>query len=262
MLLLGHNRLVSTERIINGLWDDDPPRSVRTQVHSMVSALRREFSAPETGVTIETRPPGYLLRVQPDGVDVALFERRVAGARSAAAAGQLSTAAEAFGDALRLWRGPALEGVVASFVTAEAARLEEERFAALQERIEAELGLGHHALLVAELASLVAEHPFREGLRASLMLALYRSGRRAEALEVYRRGRGALVEDQGLEPSLRLRELEQSILRDESSLQFVHPSHSRRPCRRLHDTRSEDRWWGRLRTSIASQPRRRHDVVE
>jgi len=220
LLLLHHNLLVSADRIIDGLWGDDPPPSARTQVHSLVSALRRKFGASETGVNIVTRPPGYLLRVDPDRIDLTLFERRVANARSAAAAGQLSTAAEAFRDALALWRGPALDGVDAPFVTAEAARLEEQRFVALEERIAAELGLGRHGALVAELVSLVGEHPLREGLRASLMLALYRSGRRAEALEVYRRGHEVLVEDEGLDPSRRLRELERAILQDEPSLQL------------------------------------------
>jgi DNA-binding SARP family transcriptional activator len=225
LLLLRHNLPVSADRIIDDLWGTNPPTSVRTQVHSLVSALRRKFCASGTGVRIETRPPGYLLRMDPGRVDLILFERRVAGARGAAAAGQLSTAAAAFREALQLWRGPALDGVDAPFVTAEAARMEEQRSMALEQRIDAELGLGRHGLLVAELASLVAEHPLRESLRTFLMLALYRSGRRAEALEVYRRGRAVLLREQGLDPGRRLRDLERAILDDEPSLEL--PTHSR-----------------------------------
>jgi DNA-binding SARP family transcriptional activator len=217
LLLVHHNRVVSVDRIIDALWGDDPPASVRAQVQSLVHAVRQQ-QAEWGGPTIETRPPGYVLAVDPSRVDLSLFECRAEEARRAAAEGRPEDAAEAFRAALTPWRGPALDGLDAPFVAAEAARLEEQRLLVLEQRIEADQALGRHALLVAELMSLVAEHPFRERLRAALMLALHRCGRQAEALDVYRRGREELAENLGLDPGRELRELERAILRDEPSL--------------------------------------------
>lgn len=222
MLLLHANREISVGRIIDALWGGEPPVTSRAQVQSLVHALRRSLAlAQPNGPTIKTRPEGYVLLVPADQVDLVAFEQTVATAREAAALGRLKQAADAFQAAAALWRGPALDGVEAPFVAAEAARLEEKRLLAEEERIEVELELGRHAALVGHLAALVAEHPLRERLRAALMLALYRSGRRADALEVYRSGRETMVEELGLDPGPELRELERAILKGESSLDLI-----------------------------------------
>jgi DNA-binding SARP family transcriptional activator len=220
LLLLNHDQVVSTTRIVDALWGDEVPTSARTQVQSLTHALRQHL-ADWGGPSIETRAPGYVLVVEPDSIDFPVFERRAAQAREAAAAGRLEEASETFAAALAGWRGPALDGLEAPFVVAEAGRLEELRLLVLEQRIEADLALGRHALLVAELTRLVAEHPLRERLRAALMLALHRSGRRPEALDVYRRGREELSENLGLDPGRELRDLERSILRDEPSLHLA-----------------------------------------
>lgn len=217
LLLLHARQVVSVNRIIEALWGDDAPSSARTQVQALVLAVRRHIAG-WSDATIETHAPGYMLLVDPEQVDLAAFEHQAAEAQRAAAAGRLEEAAEIFRSALALWRGPALDGLDAPFVAAEAARLEEQRLLVLEQRIEVDLALGRHAQLVAELKLLVARHPLRERLRAALMLALHRGGRQAEALEVYRRGREELAEALGLDPSKSLRDLERAILRDEPSL--------------------------------------------
>jgi DNA-binding SARP family transcriptional activator len=222
LLVVHANRVVSTSRVIDSLWGEDAPASARAQVHSLISALRQELPDPGAGgPAIETRPEGYLLTVDPAGVDLFLFERRVAAARAEAGAGRLEEAVASFREALELWRGPALDGIEAPFAATEAVRLEEERLVVTEEAIEADLALGHHTELVGELGALVAEHPYQERLQAALMIALYRSGRRADALEVCRNARRTMVEELGLDPGRSLQDLEQAMLRDEPSLELV-----------------------------------------
>ena len=161
-----------------------------------------------------------MLRVPPEGLDVRRFEARLEQGRRELASGEAERASLTLRDALALWRGPALADLALEpFAQTEIARLEELRLTALEARIEADLALGRQDSLVAELETLVAVHPYREGLRAQLMLALYRSGRQAEALETYRRARRAFSEELGIEPSSRLQELERAILRHDSSLE-------------------------------------------
>jgi DNA-binding SARP family transcriptional activator/tetratricopeptide (TPR) repeat protein len=213
ILLLHANEVVSIDRLVDELWGDAAPESAIKTLQVHVSQLRKSLGDADVLVT---RPPGYLLRVEEGELDAERFERLVSGARSQPPA----RAAAMLRDALALWRGPPLADLAyESFAQAEIGRLEEQRAATLEGRVEAELALGRHADLIGELESLVARHPLRERLRGQLMLALYRSGRQAEALEVYRDTRRALVEELGIEPSRELQELERQILGQDASLE-------------------------------------------
>jgi DNA-binding SARP family transcriptional activator/ABC-type transport system substrate-binding protein/outer membrane protein assembly factor BamB len=227
ILLLHANRVVSMDAIADGLWGERPPASAANTVQGYISRLRRLLASGD-GELIVYSPPGYVLQVEPDRVDAHRFEHLVREATQARASGKLEPAAELLREALGLWQGEALVDLeLNSFVQLERRRLEELRLTALEERIELDLTLRRHADLVSELEFLVGEHPLREGFRAQLMLALYRSGRQAEALQVYQQARHALVEELGIEPSQRLRELEQAILRQDASLDL--PKETTRP---------------------------------
>src|SRR5438067_8336654 len=223
LLLLNANRVVSSERLLDELWGDKPPASGLTALQGRVSQLRRALEQPggdtEGGSMLATRAPGYVLRLDEGRLDAHRFERLLADGKEALARGDPARAVASLREALALWRGPALADVALEpFVQGEIARLEELRLVALETRIEADLALGHHGDLVAELEALAAQHPHREELRGQLMLALYRSGRQAEALEAYRDGRRLLVETLGLEPAEALRRLEAAILRQDPAL--------------------------------------------
>jgi DNA-binding SARP family transcriptional activator len=222
------SRPVSAERLIDDLWGDRPPPTAKNSLHNAVSALRKTLGAD----AVETQSPGYALELAPGHLDIAHFERLCEEAR--ATDGTERRAAK-LQDALRLWRGPALADLAFEpFALIEAPRLEELRLAAQQDLIDAELALGRHADVLPELETLVAEHPFDERLRAQLMLALYRSGRQADALETYRATREFLVEELGLEPSPELRELQQGILgQDESLTSPAPPQASVLPVRKI-----------------------------
>jgi predicted ATPase/DNA-binding SARP family transcriptional activator len=208
-LLLRANEAVSTDSLIDALWGEAAPSSAAKLVQVYVSQLRRSLG----DGAIETRPPGYLIRVAPEQLDAARFERLLAEGREAMAAADATLAASLFRRALALWRGRALEAIDdADFAAAEAGRLEELRLACLEERLGADLALGRHAEVLAELTALVAEHPLRERMRGQLMLALYRCGRQADALEAYRDVARALRDELGLDPGVELRELECAIL--------------------------------------------------
>ena len=211
LLLIHANEVVSTDRLIDELWGEAPPRTALKSVQVYVSRLRKELGDGR----LVTQAPGYVLHVGPSEVDAARFERLVADADGA----DPQTAADRLRDALELWRGPALGDMAFEpFAQAEIARLDEERAAATEKRIDADLACGRHAELIAELESLVAQHPLWERLRSQLMLALYRSGRQADALAAYRKARTELSEGLGLEPGEELRALEQAILRHDPSL--------------------------------------------
>jgi len=212
LLLLRVGEVVSTDRLIDELWAGKPPKAALGSLQNLVSELRKQLGAE----TVKTRAPGYLLDVEPDRVDLHRFERLVA---SAAETGDVEGRAAKLRDALALWRGPALADLAFEpFAQVEIARLEERRTAAREDLIDAELELGGHGRLVGELEALVREHPLRERLRAQLMLALYRAGRQAEALEAYRQARETLVDELGIEPSEDLQQLEQAILRQDRQL--------------------------------------------
>jgi DNA-binding SARP family transcriptional activator len=223
ILLLHANEVVSRDRLIDELWGEVPPKSAAEIVRVFVSRLRKSLEPRAAGDggyrVLQTCPPGYLLAVGPNQLDVQRFERRVAEARRASAEGDSEAGAKLLREALALWRGPPLaDFTYEPFAQSEIAHLEELRLAAVEERVEADLACARHGDVVAELEGFVREYPARERFRAQLMLALYRSGRQAEALETYRQTRQTLVEELGIEPSPALRELEAAILRQDSSL--------------------------------------------
>jgi DNA-binding SARP family transcriptional activator len=225
VLLLRANEVVSSDRLIEALWGERPPETARKALQMHVSQLRDLLEpgrARGGGRVLLTRPPGYELRLEDGELDLHLFEQAVSEARAAAKAGRVDEAALGLREALALWRGPPLADLgFESFVQDDIARLEELRVAALEDRIDADLALGRDAEVLPELESLASEHPLRERVRAQLMLALYRSGRQAEALEVYRDTRGVLVDELGIEPGKQLRELEDAILRQDPVLDRV-----------------------------------------
>jgi DNA-binding SARP family transcriptional activator/ABC-type transport system substrate-binding protein len=205
ILLLHLNEFVSTERLMEDLWGEQRPDTASKALQGYISQLRKAL-APDSLVT---RPGGYVLRLAPGELDVDRFEQLVDGAREA----EPHVAAEKLREALALWRGPPLaDFAYDEFAQSEIARLEERRLVALERRVEADLALGRHAELAGELAALVARYPLRERLRAQLMLALYRSGRQAEALVAYTDARRALREELGLEPGEELKQLQLAIL--------------------------------------------------
>src|SRR5205814_3990177 len=190
-LLLSANRVVPLDRLIDAVWDDRPPDTAGKLVRNCVSTLRHRLGPEDP---IGTAPAGYLLRVAPGTLDAEVFGQLTADGRRLAAAGDLAGAIGRLREALALWRGPALAGMTGGVIEAAAAMLDEQRLAALEECLTHELTLGRDQELVAELSALVAEYPLRERLRGQLMRALYRAGRRADALDVYRRGRHTLIE--------------------------------------------------------------------
>jgi DNA-binding SARP family transcriptional activator len=211
-LLLDPGRVVAAERLVEDLWGEAPPRSAPKVLQGYVSLLRKALGA----TAIETRAPGYLVAAEPEQVDLARFESLTQSAREAA---DPARRVELLREALALWRGPALaEFRNESFADAAGRRLADLRLNALEERLEAELELGAHSVVVGDLEVLVEQEPLRERPLRLLMLALYRSGRQAEALAAFRAGRRALVEELGIEPSPALQELERAILRHDRAL--------------------------------------------
>lgn len=231
VLLLQPNRMIARERLIDELWGDAPPETAVKAVQVYISQLRRLL--PE-GLLV-TFSPGYMLELDPELVDAHRFARLVADAREARPA----EAVEMLREALDLWRGPALaEFTDEAGLRTEAARLEEARLVAIERRLEAELALGRHSDVVGDLEALVAQHPQRERFRQQMMLALYRVGRHADALEAFRAARAALKE-LGLQPSAELRDLEKRILTQDSTLDLKAemPSHAQVGAPRAAPTR-------------------------
>jgi YVTN family beta-propeller protein len=214
-LLLHRGEVVSTDRLIDETWGERPPESAVKSVQVYVSNLRKALG---DGFLV-TRGRGYLLEAEHGRLDVDRFETLVAEGREALTEGNPQLARDRLREALALWRGRALaDFAYEPFAQREAARLEEDRLAALEDRIDADLALGRHAALVGELDALVREHPLRERLQAQLMLALYRSGRQADALECYRRARRERIDELGIEPGRELQELERAILAQDPEL--------------------------------------------
>jgi DNA-binding SARP family transcriptional activator len=219
ILLLHANEIVSADRLIDELWGEQPPATAAKTLQVHVSRLRKTLG-PEAG--LRHRAGGYVLDLRPGELDLERFERLAEEGRRALAGDDAGRAQGLLREALLLWRGPPLaEFAFESFAQRQIARLEELRLAALEQRMEADLVRGRHAELVGELEALVAEHPLRERLRSQLMLALYRSGRQAEALEAYQEARRVFVEELGIEPDRSLRELEKAILQQDRGLDAV-----------------------------------------
>jgi DNA-binding SARP family transcriptional activator len=228
ILLLHANEVVGATRLIEALWSEGAPADAAKALQIHVSRLRRALAPADA---VQTRPGGYLLAADAENFDLPRFEQLVALGRSRLAASDAAAARDALVEALALWRGPALAEFTAEpFARAETARLDELHAGALEARIEADVALGTDVALAPELEALVARYPLRERLREQLMLALYRAGRQAEALQAYRDARMTLVEELGIEPGRKLQELEQAILRQDPSLDRSAPG--ARPGRR------------------------------
>jgi DNA-binding SARP family transcriptional activator/streptogramin lyase len=217
LLLLHANELVPRERLIDALWGDEPPAEADASLRVYVARLRKLLTAETDGrLSLETSANGYVLRVEPDDVDLGKFRRLVAQGD--------------FAQALELWRGPALADLAdEEWARREGGVLDELRLKALEERIDLDLAEGRHSELVPELEQLVGEHPYRERLVAQLMLALYRSGRQPDALEAYTRVGNALRDTFGLEPTRSLRDLERRILVQDPTLEVRDTSERRAP---------------------------------
>lgn len=215
VLLLHANQVVSGERLIDELWGETPPASAANMIQVYVSRLRKALGAD----LLLTRPPGYVLQVGEGQLDSARFATLLAAAGEALRSGDPRAARTLLSEADGIWRGPPLaDFTYESFAQAEVARLQELQLNALELQFDADLAMGRHARVVGEIERLIALHPFRERFRAQLMLALYRSGRQAEALEAYRQARTALVEELGIEPGTALQELEHAILAQDRGL--------------------------------------------
>ena len=212
LLLLEPNRVVSTDRLVDALWGEEPPRTAGTSLQNFISQLRKLLGIE----TLVTKPPGYELRLAPEQLDLERFRRLVEEAQREQPLGR----ADKLRKALAIWRGPPLADLgFESFAQSEIGRLEELRLAVVEDRIEADLDAGRDAELVGELETIAEEHPLRERPRAQLMLALYRAGRQAEALQIYHDTRRVLVEELGIDPSPTLQQLHGSILRQDPALE-------------------------------------------
>jgi DNA-binding SARP family transcriptional activator len=226
LLLLRANEALPRDVIVDELWGEQPPQTAGKVLQNCVSALRKEL--PAGGEALRTVGGAYALQVAPGELDRDRFERGLAEGRAALAAGETEEAAEQLRAALGLWRGsPLSDFTYERFAQDEITRLEELHLEAIEDRIDADLGLARHDGLVPELEALVGRHPVRERLRGQLMLALYRSGRQAEALAAYRDARRTLLGDLGIEPGRALQELERAILAQDPELEAAKPS--RRP---------------------------------
>ena len=224
LLLCNANQVVGRDRLVDALLGDQPIESAERMLRVQVSRLRKALAADGDSPRITARPPGYVLRVEPGELDLHEFERLLSEGRSALERGDPARAALLLRRAESLWQGRPLADLEAeAFAQVEIRRLEALRLAGVEDRIEAELELGRHTLLCPELEALVDEHPLRERLRGQLMLALYRTGRQADALATYRAGRALLVDELALEPGLELKRLEQAILTHDAALQPARP---------------------------------------
>ena len=223
VLLLQHGRPVPRERLADQLWGDEPPADTRAALHYLVHRLRRALANGDDQ-PLTTTPAGYQLRIQPGSLDLDRVTTLITSARAARAAGRLPDAAGQLTAALALWRGtPLAELPPTPFLDAEATRLDRLHAATVEDRADVELALGRHTELVGELQAVTRVWPLRERLRAQLMLALYRSGRQAEALDVYRDARTTLVDQLGIEPGPELARLQQAVLNGDPSLDHVPP---------------------------------------
>jgi predicted ATPase/DNA-binding SARP family transcriptional activator len=216
MLALECGRVVPTDRLIEELWHDDRPAGVANALQGLISKLRKTLGSTDI---VAMRPPGYVLLIDDEHVDVHRIDQLVAAARAGVARGDLEEAVARFAAAESLWRGPALaDFLYDDFAQVHIARLNEVRLSLIEDRVEAELALGRHARLVSDLDALVNANPLRERMRGHLMVALYRSGRQAEALGVFQDGREVLAEELGLDPGPDLRQLETAILDHDPAL--------------------------------------------
>src|SRR5205823_3598680 len=233
LLLVRANEVVSSDQLVEELWAGAPPASGAKGLHVHVSRLRRALAAGQSdpdGERLVTTAGGYVLRVAPEELDVQRCERLIGEGRSLLAAGRPDQALAGLSGAVELWGGDVLADFqYDAFAQGEIARLGELRAAVLEERIAVEMLLGREAQVLGELERLVREYPYRERLRGQLMLALYRTGRQAEALAAYRAARSALVDELGIEPSVELRQLHEAILAQDGALLQTDPGQPAAP---------------------------------
>ncbi|HEY3505241.1 MAG TPA: BTAD domain-containing putative transcriptional regulator [Actinocatenispora sp.] len=215
MLLGATGRVVPLDRLVDAVWGETPPETARTQIQICVSAVRKSLHGCGLSDRLVTAPAGYAFRVGPDELDLLEFDERIRRARSLDG-GDPAAAVREYRAGLALWRGPAFSGVDSALVRGLAVGLNEKRLAAIEECLDIELRLGRHAEVVGELTDLVATHPLRERLHHQRVTALYRAGRRAEALDAYRVARRLMLDELGLEPSPGLRQLERTILGEQA----------------------------------------------
>src|SRR3954452_2730074 len=220
LLLIHSGEVVSRDRLIDALWAGEPPASASRSLHAYVARLRRAFREVGAEGLLQTRAPGYVL--QTGDLDATRVACLAAGGREAGRADDAACAVACLDEALALWHGAPFAPVADEpWARDEVARLEELRLGALEDRIDAELSLGRHAAVTADLDRLASQHPGRERLLAHRMLALYRCGRQADALAVYREAHRRLVDDYGLEPGPRLRRLQSAVLHQDPSLDLT-----------------------------------------
>ncbi|HEY7595969.1 MAG TPA: BTAD domain-containing putative transcriptional regulator, partial [Actinophytocola sp.] len=217
-LALKANRVTSVEQLMDAAWGEDPPSTARGQIQSCISGLRKLLGDAGMVDAIKTRSSGYLLSLSAPDLDSEEFAKLVVKAHEQGAARRVEDAAATLRTALALWRGPAFDGIQSNLVRQGAALLEDARLNAIEERLRLDLELGRHEEISGELRALCVEHPLRERLYGFLMLALYRSGRQAEALEVCRKARAILIDEVGIEPGQELRDLERAVLNRDSQL--------------------------------------------
>jgi DNA-binding SARP family transcriptional activator len=225
-LTLEFGNAVSVDRLVDILWDVNPPPTARVKVQAHICALRQAIGhdTPAAGGPLVTQPPGYMLRREGVELDLATFDSLIVRAKDASESREPTAASELFGAALALWRGSAFADVRSPLIRSAADSLEDRRLLACEAKAEADLALGRPDRVVAELPQCLAAYPFRERMRGSLMVALYRLGCRADALAVYRDGHRLMVAELGLEPGPPLRSLHQHVLADDPVL--AHPARS------------------------------------
>ncbi|GAB3967394.1 AfsR/SARP family transcriptional regulator [Streptomyces sparsus] len=229
LLALQADHVVTVPTLMEELWGENVPRSAATTLQTYILQLRRKIAIALDGdptrdakEVLVTQHGGYLLQVQPGQIDVQEFEQLALSGRDAYEAGDYRVASQLLGSALSMWQGPALVDVrIGSVLELEVLRMTEDRMAALERRIEADLRLGRHSQVVPELRVLVARHPMHENFCAQLMVAMHRSGAAWRALEAYQRLRGTLVDELGLEPSPRLQQLHHAVLSSDPALDLV-----------------------------------------
>ena len=249
MLLIHRNAVVSVDRLADAVFAGEPTAAAATTLRTYVARMRKVVDGTGSAATVVTQAPGYVLRLPGEAFDVACFERLVADAGSRLGRGDAVGASSVLHEALSLWRGEAYaEFADEEWARPEAQRLEELRIVAHERLVEAELACGRAAEMIPQIESLTAEHELREAFRAQLMVALYRTGRQADALRVYRDYRRVLVEELGLEPSPALAELEQRVLTHDPTLMLKSPL----GCR-CADTVWEN-GWARVATAPRSPP--------
>jgi DNA-binding SARP family transcriptional activator/Tol biopolymer transport system component len=220
-LLIHGGEVLSTDRLIDDLWGESPPDTALSGLQVYVSKLRKLLGTSE-GSSLVTRPPGYVLQIRPGDLDLHLFERLAEQGRQALAEQDAARASARFGEALNLYRGePLSDFAYEPFAQATIERLKELKLSVVEERIDANLALGRHRELIPELEAVSKAHPLRERLRCELMLALYRSGRQADALAVYQQARAVLADELGIDPGPELRRLEKAILEQDAEIEWV-----------------------------------------